>query len=242
MNNLLAALQFLTILPAGRPRLFLPEKMTPFFPVVGLLLGLTLAGVDWAAVQMWPRPAAAVLDVFFLVIVTGAFHLDGLGDTADGLYGNHPAEKALAIMKDSRIGAMGVVAIVSGLALKWAGLASLDGHRPWLLMIIPAYARASMVLGMMFLPYGRPAGGTGHGFFESPVDFRRLWGLLPVVVLSGLLGWTGLWLNVFFVLLVASTLLFYKHRIHCITGDMLGAMGEVCESGLFLLISIGGVA
>lgn len=242
MKNLLAALQFLTILPAGRTRPFVPDKMTPFFPVVGLVLGLMLAGIDWAAVQMWPRPAAAVLDVFFLVIVTGAFHLDGLGDTADGLYGNHPVEKALAIMKDSRIGAMGVVAILSGLALKWAGLASLDGHRPWLLMIIPAYARASMLLGMIFLPYGRPSGGTGFGFFESAVDFRRLWGLLPAVVISGLLGWTGLWLNVFFAVLVASILLFYRRRIQCITGDMLGAMGEACESGLFLLISIGGVA
>ncbi len=242
MNGFLAALQFLTILPSGRTRPFLPGKMVPFFPVVGLILGLVLSGFDWVVGQYWPRPAAAVLDVFFLVMVTGAFHLDGLADTADGLYGRHPVEKALTIMKDSRVGAMGVVAITSVLAIKWAGLASLTDHRQWLLIIVPCYARASMLLGMKFLPYGRPAGGTGHAFFASPPKVSALWGLLPAVVISGLFGWKGFWLNVSFLMLTAATLYFYKRRLNCITGDMLGAMGEMCESGLFLLISMGGTS
>ena len=82
--------------------------------------------------KAWSQPVASILDVFLLVIITGALHLDGLGDTADGLYGRRPVEKALAIMKDSRIGAMGVVAIICGLAIKWGGLSGLDADRRWL--------------------------------------------------------------------------------------------------------------
>jgi adenosylcobinamide-GDP ribazoletransferase len=242
MNGFLGALQFLTILPLGQARPFLPEKMVPYFPVVGLVIGGILSGFDWLVGQWWPRPTAAVLDVLLLVIITGALHLDGLADTADGLYAKRPLEKALAIMKDSRVGAMGVVALVSGLALKWAGLVSLSEHRQWLLIIIPSYARASMLLGMQLLPYGRPEGGTAHAFFASPIKASGLWGLLPAIVISGLLGWKGLWLNACFLILVAATLFFYKRRVNCITGDMLGALGEICESALFLLISMGGSA
>lgn len=144
-------------------------------------------------------------------------------------------------MKDSRIGAMGVVAIISGLAIKWGGLASISDDRQWLLLLVPAYARASMLFGMRFLPYGRPEGGTGHGFFETPLKLAAFWGLLPLVLLSALMGWRAVWLNLCFGVLVTALLWFYKRRINCITGDMLGAMCEVCESGLFLLISMGGI-
>jgi adenosylcobinamide-GDP ribazoletransferase len=239
-NGLVTALQFLTILPAGKARPFWPQKMMPYFPVVGLIIGGLLAGFDAVVAQWWPRPAAAVLDVLFLVVVTGAFHLDGLADTADGFYGGHSAQTALAIMKDSRVGAIGVVAIVGGLAIKWAGLASLADHRQWILIVVPSYARAGMLAGIRFLPYGRPEGGTGQAFFDSPLKASSFWGLLPAAVLSGLLGWKGVWLNACFVLLTAAVLFFYRRRLGCITGDMLGASGEICESGLFLLMATGG--
>ncbi|MDJ0828447.1 MAG: adenosylcobinamide-GDP ribazoletransferase [Desulfobacterales bacterium] len=241
MTGFLAALQFLTIIPGGRDRPFMPDRMIPFFPLVGLCIGGMLAGFDWAVGNLWSQPVASVLDVFILVFISGALHLDGLGDTADGLYGRRPVDKALAIMKDSRIGTMGVVAIISGLAIKWGGLASISDDRQWLLLLVPAYARASMLFGMRFLPYGRPEGGTGHGFFETPLKLAAFWGLLPLVLLSALMGWRAVWLNLCFGVLVTALLWFYKRRINCITGDMLGAMCEVCESGLFLLISMGGI-
>jgi adenosylcobinamide-GDP ribazoletransferase len=97
-----------------------------------------------------------------------------------------------------------------------------------------------MLFGMKFLPYGRPEEGTGHGFFESPLKVTDFWGLLLLVLISGLVGWKGLMLNVFFGVLVIGVLFFYKRKVNCITGDMLGAMCESCESGLFLLISMGG--
>jgi adenosylcobinamide-GDP ribazoletransferase len=184
---------------------------------------------------------ASLLDICFLALLTGAFHLDGLGDTADGLLGQRPRDKALLIMKDSRLGTMGLAAIVFGLAIKWAGINGLDANRTLLLIVIPAYARGSMLCGMRFLEYGRPEGGTGSDFFETPLEWISFWGLAAPIVLSVFLGWRALWLNLGFVALTALIIWYYKRRIGSITGDMLGAMTEILEAGLFLLVSTGGI-
>ena len=156
MKSFLSAIQFLTIIPIGKHDMFDPKRMIPFFTVVGLILGVFVSIFDQAVLRLWPGLVASILDVFFLVIVTGALHLDGLGDTADGLYGNRPRGKELAIMKDSRVGVMGLVAIIMGLSIKWGGIMGLDIHRSLLLILIPAYARGGMVFGIRFLEYGRP--------------------------------------------------------------------------------------
>ena len=241
MKSFIAAIQFITILPSGKPAPFEPDKMVPFFPIVGLLLGGLVAVFDFVAVQVWIPPVVAVLDVVLLIVMTGAFHLEGLGDAADGLLGQHSREKALAIMKDSRIGTMGLVAIVSVLAIKWGGIASLESNRILLLILVPAYARGGMIFGIRFLEYGRPDGGTGLDFFKKKLGNTSFWGMILPVMLSVLLGWKAVWLNAGFVILIVSLLYYYRKRIGCITGDMLGAMAEVMEAGLFLLVSIGGI-
>ena len=108
MNRLTAAIQFLTLLPLGKPVSYDPKGMVPFFPIVGLMIGAFVSMFDHGALYLWPKPVAAVLDVVFLVVITAAFHLDGLGDIADGLMGHRSRDKALEIMKDSRIGVMGI--------------------------------------------------------------------------------------------------------------------------------------
>lgn len=240
MKNFISALQFITILPVGPARPFEASALAPHFPLVGLALGLLLAGCDALALRLWHPPVAALLDVILLIAVTGAFHIDGLGDTADGLYGCRPPAKALAIMKDSRVGSMGVVAIVSVLALKWAGISGLTADRGLLLVLVPAYARAGMLFGMRWLPYGRPEGGTGQAFFTRPLRPAAFSALLPLLALSLLAGPRALVLNVGFAALTTAILLYYRHKINCITGDMLGAMTETTEAGLFLLLSAGG--
>lgn len=239
MRNLISALQFITILPVGRAQSFDPPKMVPFFPLVGILLGLLLAAFDAIVMRLWSPPVVALLDVALLAALTGAFHLDGLGDTADGLLGQRSKADALAIMKDSRIGTMGLVAILFALAIKWGGIAGLDSHRRIFLVMVPAYARAGILVGMRYLEYGRPA-GTGKPFFRQKLSLIHFWGLVLPVGLSLMLGWQALWLNVGFAALVGSILLFYWKRMGCITGDMLGAMTELTEAGLFLMASMGG--
>lgn len=238
MKNLIAAIQFITILPMGKHGKFHPEKMIPFFPAVGILLGLMVALLDQIVLQLWSKPVASLLDVLFLIIITGAFHLDGLGDTADGLYGHKTKEKALSIMKDSRIGAMGMVAIFCGLSVKWAGIMGIDPYRSLLLVIIPAYARGSLLFGMRFLEYGRKDGGTGQGFFKTKLTISDFYWMIIPVSLSILLGFKAILLNFVFIIIIYGIILFYKKKIGCITGDMLGAMVEITEAGLFLFASI----
>lgn len=239
MKQLIAAIQFITILPAGKNNIFDPKGMVAFFPVVGIIIGIMLASADRIFLIFWTKPVVAVLDVCFLALITGAFHIDGLGDAADGLLGHRPREKALEIMKDSRIGVMGLVAILFGLSIKWGGIMSLDSHRTLLLIIIPSYARGSMLFGIKLLNYGRPQGGTGHDLFGEPMKNYSFLGLIIPVALSLCMGLRGVWLNVAFIYLTGFMILYFKNRVGCITGDMLGTMTEVSEAVLFLAFSIG---
>ena len=241
MKGFLSAVQFITILPWGGVEKFDPQRMVPYFPLVGIALGVLVALFDTVAVSLWGKTVASLLDVIFLTVLTGAFHIDGLGDAADGLLGQRPKEKILEIMKDSRLGTMGLVAIVAGLSIKWAGITGLDANRSLLLIIVPAYARAGMLFGMRFLDYGRPAGGTGAGFFKDELKPSAFWGLAVPVLFSILLGWQAIWLIICFAAITAGIIRYYQRRLGCITGDMLGAMTEILESGLFLLVSMGGV-
>lgn len=242
MKRLVAALQFLTILPLGRPLPLEPIAMVPFFPLAGLIVGTLLAGADLLAGSIWPRPAAAAVDVVLLVILTGALHLDGLGDTADGIFSHRGKQRALEIMKDSRLGTMGLVAIVACLGIKYAALTCLAQRHFLMLLIIPALSRSSVLFGMRALPYGRPQGGTGHAFFENPLPRRALrWILLPagLALLGGLQGILLLALS---ALITAAILWFYRRKMGCITGDMLGAMIETVEALLFLAAVAGGAS
>jgi len=240
MKHFISAVQFITILPWGRAEKFDPQRMAPYFPIVGIVLGVLVALFDTVAISLWGRAVAALLDVIFLAILTGAFHIDGLGDAADGLLGQRPKERILEIMKDSRLGTMGLVAIVAGLSIKWAGIAGLESNRPLLLIIVPAFARAGMLFGMRYLPYGRPEGGTGAGFFYHELKPAAFWALSVPALLSVFLGWQAIWLIIGFAAITAGLIRYYKKQLGCITGDMLGAMTEILEAGLFLLLSMGG--
>jgi adenosylcobinamide-GDP ribazoletransferase len=224
----------------GRTAIFEPRAMVPFFPVVGLILGIIVAVFDILALYFWRVDVVAILDVVLLVLLTGALHIDGLGDTADGLYGRRPREQALKIMKDSRIGAMGLVAVISVMAVKWAGLAGLGSYRTLMIIIIPALARSSMIFGIYFLEYGRPDGGTGRPFFENPLDKKAFIFLSIPAILCVFAGLRGIGLVLVFGLITGGMIMFYQKRMGCVTGDMLGAMVEITEAVLFLVVSAGG--
>ena len=236
-----AAIQFITILPIGPRGLYAPREMVAWFPVAGLAIGLGLCLLDRAAAALWSPGAAAVLDVVFLMLITGALHLDGLGDTADGLYGRRDRESALRIMKDSRIGTMALVTVVACLALKTVGIAGLQTDRSLVLVVVPGFARGAMLFAIRWLPYGRTQEGTGFDLFTSPLTIASFSGFLPLLALSCLLGARLPVLMAGFGLIVGLTLLVYKRRIGCITGDMLGAMTEITESILFLLMAMRGL-
>jgi adenosylcobinamide-GDP ribazoletransferase len=241
ITDLRSAILFITILPAGRHVAYSPMGMIKCFPLVGMILGGLLLAFDWTVSFFWPPLVVAIMDVVFLVLITGAFHLDGLGDAADGLFSHRPKERVLEIMKDSRTGMMGLVAIFCVLMLKIAGIYSLKtGALPAqtmaLLIFVPAYSRATMLFGIRFLDYGRKKTGTGLDLFEKPIGLKDFFFVLILVVISLFLGYKGLVLNLAFVISMIVILGFYKIQLNCITGDMLGAMSEVTEAILFLAV------
>ncbi|MDY6906261.1 MAG: adenosylcobinamide-GDP ribazoletransferase [Thermodesulfobacteriota bacterium] len=237
LKGVRSAVGFATIIPAGDGE-FNPRVVASAMPAAGLLIGLVLAIFDAVAAGVWSTTVASALDVVFLAVVTGALHIDGLADTVDGLYGGQTRERMLEIMKDSRVGAMGATAIGCCLLAKFAGLTTLEHHRFLLLMLIPAYARGGTLFGFYFLEYGRGSEGTGSAFFEEPLGLSDFRWLGVVIALSMLTGWHMVWLNAGFAVITAATLLFYKRMIGCITGDMLGAMIEVTEVGLVLMVAL----
>ncbi|MFA5906838.1 MAG: adenosylcobinamide-GDP ribazoletransferase [Desulfobacula sp.] len=239
LTDFRSAILFITILPAGKGVVYSPLGMIRFFPLVGLLVGGLLLAFDRLISNVWPISAVSVLDVLFLIVITGAFHLDGLGDTADGMFSHRPKERMLEIMKDSRTGMMGLVAVFSALAVKTAGIFSIktglmSSQAFLLFLIVPSYSRSSMIFGIKFLEYGRKKAGTGLDLFEKPIGLKDFMFVAIPVVISLFLGYKGLVLNIVFVVTLFLILGFYKKKLNCITGDMLGAMNEIMEAVLFM--------
>lgn len=166
----LIALQFLTRVPVPHAVGFEPvwlQACLRHFPLVGACLGAWAALVLWLALQLWPPLVASAVSLVATVWLTGAFHEDGLADTFDALGGAVSRERALTIMKDSRIGSYGAVALVLAGILKVTVVASLASGPPaqglvWAAAAIVwshAVSRASPVWLVWRLPY---AGDTEH--------------------------------------------------------------------------------
>jgi adenosylcobinamide-GDP ribazoletransferase len=236
MNSTLPlALTFLTKLPwpwrGPADETALARSMF-WFPWVGALLGLGF-WVAWAGLQKTlPAPAAAALLLTLTVWVTGGLHLDGLADTADGLGGGRNREDALSIMKDSRVGAFGVLSLILGLILKFSLFLSLAAQTRGaeVLLLFPIISRWSMVLLAYFSPYARAEGGLGQAMTLG-VSPRVLMGAsLSAGGLSLLiLGVPGLGLFIAAGVLVWLGRLYFQRRLGGITGDILGATNEVVE-------------
>ncbi|MEW6328332.1 MAG: adenosylcobinamide-GDP ribazoletransferase [Thermodesulfobacteriota bacterium] len=237
MVNFFAALTFLTILPAPRTKGRIGAGTLPWFPVVGLVIGGLIFLFDYILLRLFPVQITALFFVLLLAVITGGIHLDGLADTADGLFSHRSREDALRIMKASDIGAMGAMALFFILGLKWAALANLPrgGWASWVYLVLPAaYGRSAMLFGTYFLPYARREGGTGRDFVskEGVGRFLLVAPLMGFPLLAGLKAF--LWMNTIFLLMTAAILAFYKKKIGGITGDMLGALNELVETALFL--------
>ena len=127
MSSLLAALSFLTVIPARRAPDVTQQVISnsrAWFPLVGLFLGLLLVGMEWVLSFVFPFYVNAALLVVFLAAITRALHLDGLMDTCDGLFGGSTPERRREIMRDPHVGAFGVVGAICVLLLKYAALAA----------------------------------------------------------------------------------------------------------------------
>ncbi|MDP2663756.1 MAG: adenosylcobinamide-GDP ribazoletransferase [Dehalococcoidia bacterium] len=239
-----AALQFLTILPSPVRRAFRREEMgeaLTYFPVVGLLLGLFLWGLDAVLSAALPPLPVNVLLLGAIVILTGAMHVDGFIDTCDGAASRTTIEERLNIMADSRVGAFGVAGGCLLLLLKLAALFSLPSNvRVPALVLMPVVGRWSMVYAVHAYPYARGDSGRGHAFKEGGTDTRMFAGLAItlVIAIAATRGWHGPALLALVFLGVVAFGAYVRSRLGGLTGDSYGAVNEVAEVLTLLVLPI----
>jgi adenosylcobinamide-GDP ribazoletransferase len=240
------AASFLTIIPLldARPRVSeVVAASFGWFPLIGFALGALLCAIDAAASAIMAPMARAIMLVMALTIATGAVHLDGLADTADALGAGRDRARALEIMRDSRIGTFGAIALFFLLIIKISALASaLGSHRRVALYIAPGLARWAMVIVAWRMDYLRPQGAGGvllqNDGWRNP--------LLASILATGgmMLMWKLLAFRAVLVAMVlapASVLIlrsFYRRWLGGVTGDLIGAAGEIIETAVMLAISI----
>jgi adenosylcobinamide-GDP ribazoletransferase len=243
-SSFLNALRFMTIIPvsssvsAQEPDWL--SRCVKYFPAVGLGVGLASAVVWWLAGAIWGPLIAALLAVTTSIVITGALHEDGLADTADGFGGGWTIEKRLAIMKDSRIGTYGALALGLGTALRvaaladwplWTGVAAL--------IAVHAAARITPAFVLSRMTYQGDVAAMKVTYEESPVrpDELRfalmvvLIALLPLAFISLTSVLSGLLLG---GALAAALAAWSRRLIGGYTGDVLGAIEQVFEIGFLL--------
>lgn len=241
-KQLITAWQFLTIIPIKRNVEVTSEslgKSMASFPLVGLVLGLLVAALDIGYSRLFPANFSSALLLASYIAMYGGFHLDGLVDTVDGLVGGRDREHALKIMKESTIGAIGVVALVLLLLLKYAAIGSLSGDaRIGVLILMPVIGRWTEVIMVHGSRYAREGAGLGKPFTEYVTKREVIVASLLTIVISWFtLKHIGLLIILAALLLGLGMKSYFKKKIGGITGDLLGFGGELSEL-LMLIICI----
>lgn len=239
-SELQVALMLLTRLPAGRLRGDVPTlaQAAWAFPLAGLVVGAIVAGIFETGRGLgWPASVAAGVALIAGLLATGGLHEDGLGDVADGFGGGQTRERKLEIMKDSRLGSYGAMALVMALGLRWLLLTQLG--ETWRIVALAVASRALLVGALALMPVAR---ADGLGRSASGVGAVRLvvgLALGGLALVAGLEFVPGLIVGLVMAIAVAATGLIAWRQIGGQTGDVLGTMQVVGEiAGWLALLSI----
>ena len=237
----LAALHFLTTLPVATRRTFMDSELgasLAYYPLVGALLGVVLALGAALCKGVFGAGIAAALTLVGWVLLTGGLHLDGFMDACDGLLSHRPPEERLRIMRDSHVGAWGVLGGVLALLVQFAALAQLlaqsDGRWIAALVLAPLLGRWAMAVAVVAFPYGR-AEGWGQMLHaqagRKQLVLASVATLLLVVLVQPPAGMMS-WLAVVAVLLLLAR--FALDRLPGLTGDVYGTICVVAETAVLL--------
>jgi adenosylcobinamide-GDP ribazoletransferase len=242
MRLFLVALQFLTIIPIPFPLRCEERDMgraMAFFPLVGLILGAILAGADYIISPWLPRVIGDLILVTIMSVLTGCLHLDGLADVCDALAARGDRERFLAVMKDSRIGAVGVVGLVLGILLKYEAILSLPIHiKRDALLLFPMAARFCQVLMTVGAKRARTE-GLGAVF----IDGAGIVQLVSACIIALACAWLffGVWgVCALIPLWVVTWIIrgYFNRRLGGISGDIVGFANEVIEIMCLLLLLV----
>ncbi len=240
----LTAVQYFTRIPVPAWVGHSPRQLNEaarWFPAVGVVVGLAGAAV-YALVAPWSTPWLGLALAFAATAwLTGAFHEDGLADTVDGLGGGYTRERALEIMKDSRIGTYGALALVLCTAVKLAALAAAPGALPWALVAGHAVSRWLAVTMLATHDYVREdetarAKPLAHAIGGAGLAIATVCGVLPLA-LVGPAALVGLAAAALARWRLAAL---FERRLGGYTGDCLGATQQVCEAAFYVGVVLGG--
>jgi len=227
------ALQFLTIIPLPFSIRWEERDLgrsMAVFPLVGLTLGAFLAGTDFIVTPWLPRPVCDLLLITLLSAVTGAIHLDGLADVCDGLAARGSRERFLAVMKDSSIGAVGVVGLMLGLLLKYQALLHIPlEQKREALLFFPLAARFSQVQMTVWAKRAR-ADGLGAAFINGAGLWQFIFaGATTIICALLFFGMRGLYCLITLYLFTWGFKWWFQGRLAGITGDLIGCASELNE-------------
>jgi adenosylcobinamide-GDP ribazoletransferase len=235
-RSAVAAVSFLTAVPVGRSaRLEDGDRLrdgTVVFPAVGAAVGAATGAIAWATVLVLPPLPAAILGVGAGALLTGALHLDGLADTADGVGASLAGADPSAAMHDPRLGVFGGVALALDLVLRISVLSALVvGPRfPFEAIAAGALGRTAAILALATTPYTGGAGGTGA--WTRGIGLGRCLAAAAVASAIGLVA-VG---SVFGAMVVAGAVTvalvrrWSRRHLGGMTGDTLGATAELSET------------
>ena len=244
MNAFFMALSFLTVTPwisslKGTERDM--ARSLYFYPLVGLLLGAVLAGVYLGGefLRLGTAGSAAVVSVW--LVLTGGLHADGLMDASDGFFSGKERESCLEIMRDSRVGAMGVLSLAIVLLLKVTFLEALPSESAAaVLVLVPATARLAMVWAIVRYPYARETPGLGNCFGKKRSFFPFYFGLVFCLAVSYCLAGAAVSLLLVLSLVLAGIVsALTSHHLRGHTGDTYGFLCEFTEMAALIIIASG---
>jgi len=243
VKDFLQALSFLTILPA-RKILPLPleekelARSMAFFPLVGLIIGLFLTSGYYLFSLLLPKSVVLWLIIGLLAFLTRGLHLDGFADTMDGLSSGGTREKILEVMRDSRIGAFGVISLIFLIGAKYLVLDQISNSSLYCsLILMTVMGRNSMVLVCYRSTYARSNGGLGKPFTENLRAREMVLSLLSAAGLALLLrGFKGILAFLGTSLFSLGYRFFFKQKLGGVTGDILGAANELSELLCIILL------
>lgn len=238
VQDMRTAVQFLTRIPVGNVP-YDPDALSRallWFPLVGAFVGAAAGGVHWFAAKGLSPMLSALVTLIFLVLLIGAFHEDGLADTADGLGGGWSRERSLEIMRDSRIGSYGTVALVLSLLARWLLLSSLQPATFFRTVVVAhVLCRWTALPLSYFMKPARGQDGQSARVAQRVSVWTLFFGTLLAVVISVIVMRWQVWLPLLVAVAVTSIggAYFYK-RLGGITGDCFGAANQVVEIAIYV--------
>jgi adenosylcobinamide-GDP ribazoletransferase len=238
LSNLAAAVSFLTRIPV---RLREEPSMTaavPWFPVVGAGVGMIVGAIAAGMAELVPMPVAAAVAVLVGVLVTGAFHEDGLADVADAFAGGWTVEQRLRILKDPLHGSYGVAALCGTIVLRIVALASLGPAAAFAGAVAAHTLGRGAAVGLMGTVRVATAGGLGADYARSLPRRSAVIGVAASVAITAVAA--GWWVAVLVAVAAASAAVvgwLAIRKIGGVTGDVLGAAEQVAECAVLVAVT-----